>query len=58
MIGDNDCSTEDFGLCSECHDHCEYIEDEPDVTDEQTKHIEEQDTVQRINDEQRQSRTF
>lgn len=21
-----DCDTEDFGICSDCHDHCTYIE--------------------------------
>ena len=26
----NDCDTSEFGLCSECLDHCEYIEIEED----------------------------
>lgn len=24
--GNGDCDTSDFGICSDCHDHCEYIE--------------------------------
>jgi len=29
-IRNGDCSTEDFGLCPECGDHCEYIEEGSD----------------------------
>lgn len=24
--GNGDCDTEDFGICSDCREHCEYIE--------------------------------
>lgn len=31
-VSNGDCDTEDFGICSDCLEHCEYIEEsnEPD----------------------------
>ena len=28
VIGDYDCDTSDFGICPECKEHCEYIEED------------------------------
>lgn len=32
--GNGDCDSEDFGICSQCHEHCEYIEEGEDETEE------------------------
>lgn len=29
-----DCDTEDFGICPECREHCEYIEEDEDNEEE------------------------
>lgn len=27
-VSNGDCDTQDFGICSDCGEHCEYIDDE------------------------------
>jgi hypothetical protein len=54
MIGNWDNDTETFGICGECGDHCEYIEqdepeEEPKGRDEDLKRISIGEEISAIN---------
>ena len=39
-----DCDTEDLGICPECHDYCEYVEEGFEEEEEETGRGEEENS--------------